>query len=198
MAERRLFFITHADVEIDPDVPVPEWGLNPRGRKRHQAFARHPCLAGVRSVWSSTERKALDGADITAQHLKVPQHSRVDLHENDRSSTGYLKEAEFQATADAFFANPDDSVRGWEPAADAQARVVAALQDVIAKAPSGDIAVIGHGGIGCLLLCHVLGEPISRRNDQAGRGGGNYVSITLPQWSLGHHWRDIAPEQGEN
>ena len=194
MSERTLFFITHADVLIDPDIPVPEWGLNPRGRLRHEAFAKQACLSRVGAVWSSTEQKALDGASITAQHLDVPHHSRFDLHENDRSATGFLPEAEFQAVADAFFAEPEQSIRGWERAVDAQTRTVSALQNIAATAPEGDIAVVGHGGIGCLTLCHVLGEPISRRNDQAGRQGGNYASIALPDWSLRHHWRDIAPD----
>ena len=47
------------------------------------------------------------------------------LGENDRSSTGYLPKAEFEAVADAFFARPEESVRGWERAVDAQRRIVA-------------------------------------------------------------------------
>ena len=193
MCSRRLFFITHADVAIDPDVPVPHWGLNPRGQARHTTFAQDPLLAKVTSVWSSAEKKAIDGAAITASHLACPHQVREDLHENDRSATGYLPEAEFQATADAFFARPEESVRGWERAVDAQSRVLRALEAIVGAAPDGDIAVVGHGGIGCLLVCHLLRAPISRRNDQIGRTGGNFVTIALPDWHLQHSWRDIAP-----
>lgn len=192
MCSRRLIFITHGDVLIDPNVPVPNWGLNPLGKARHAAFAERALLEGVGSVWSSAEQKAIDGARITADHLGVSHHVLEGLHENDRSATGFLPEAEFQATADAFFACPDKSIRGWEKAVDAQARVVKACMQIAAKAPKGDIAVVAHGGVGCLLVCHVMSVPISRQHDQPGQKGGNYVTISLPDWTLLHYWQDIA------
>ena len=192
MCSRRLIFITHGDVLIDPEMPVPDWGLNPRGRARHEAFVQSGALDWVNSVWSSAEQKAMDGAQITAHHLKVPHHILEALHENDRSATGFLPEAEFQATADAFFAHPEQSIRGWEPAQDAQTRVVQACKHIVSQTPDGDVAVVAHGGVGCLLVCHVLGVPISRTHDQPGRTGGNYVTINLPDWTLLHYWQDIA------
>ena len=56
--------------------------------------------------------------------------------------------AEFEAAANLFFAQPDQSVRGWERAADAQRRIVTAVDHVRAASAgsSGDIAVISHGG----------------------------------------------------
>ena len=50
------------------------------------------------------------------------------IGENDRSATGFLPREEFWATADLFFAHPTESIRGWERAIDAQARIVAADQ----------------------------------------------------------------------
>lgn len=96
------------------------------------------------------------------------------MEENDRSATGYLPEAEFQQMADAFFARPTESVRGWERAVDAQARIVAAVEAALAA--YGDagqrLLFVGHGGVGTLLLCHLAGYPISRAHDQPPVGGG--------------------------
>jgi hypothetical protein len=39
LMSRLVWIITHADVVIDPAVPVPDWGLNPRGAARHAALA---------------------------------------------------------------------------------------------------------------------------------------------------------------
>jgi len=52
------------------------------------------------------------------------------LGENDRSATGYLEPQEFETTANAFFAYPERSIRGWETAQAAQTRIVEAVHDL--------------------------------------------------------------------
>jgi len=188
-----LVFTTHPDVLIDPATPVPDWTLADRGRQRMRTFLANPLLPGLRSLWSSTERKAVEAAAILGGHLGLPIATLHSLGENDRSATGYLPRAEFEATADRFFAQPADSVRGWERAIDAQARIVAAISCVIAQPPSdGDIAVVAHGGVGTLLLCHIQGCAITRAWDQPANNGGNYFRFDIDTRTLQHGWRDIS------
>jgi broad specificity phosphatase PhoE len=182
-----VYFITHPDVQIDPSIPVTQWGLSPRGRQRMQAIHR---LRGIAAIWCSTERKAIEAAEIIADGT-VPRHLAA-LGENDRSATGYLPKAEFEATADAFFANPHASIRGWETAADAQRRIVAALATVYNETPAGqDIAIVSHGAVGALLLCHLKSRPIDRTQDQPGTAGGNYYHFDRETHLLHHGWRPI-------
>ncbi|MGV6847039.1 MAG: histidine phosphatase family protein [Marinibacterium sp.] len=193
---RRLLFITHPDVVIDPDMPVPDWPLSDRGRARMQAFCQSGEADKVTDVWASGERKARDGAEILAARQGCDIQIHTDLGENDRSATGYLPGPEFETMADAFFAEPDVSVRGWERAEDAQARVVAAVRRIAAASEgAGDIALISHGGVGALFLCDRMGVAISRAKDQPGHGGGNFFSCTLPGLNVMHGWRDIAPDR---
>lgn len=175
---RRLYYITHADVVIDPDVPVPEWRLSARGKARHEDFARR--CPPVSSVFSSMERKAREGAAILAEDRGLVHREVLSLAENDRSATGYLPGPEFETMADAFFANPRESVRGWERAIDAQYRIVATLKRVVAEAPDGDIAVVAHGGIGALLRAHLTGSEIDRSHDQPRGAGGHVLVVGLP------------------
>jgi broad specificity phosphatase PhoE len=172
-------------------VPVPDWPLSQRGLDRARAMLAQPWVAGLRSVFSSTERKATDMAGILAGHLGLGFAPMAALGENDRSATGYLKRAEFEATADRFFADPEDSVRGWERAVDAQARIVAAVEAVLRGAPPGDVAVVAHGGVGALLLCHLKGVGISRAEDQPGEGGGNVFTFDRASRALLCGWRRI-------
>jgi broad specificity phosphatase PhoE len=165
-----LHFITHPEVMIDPAVPVPRWPLTATGIARMRALAALPEMGGLGAVWASTECKAIEGAGILAAHLGLPVRVLEALGENDRSSTGYLPEAEFQTVADQFFARPEESVRGWERAVDAQARIVAAVAWVRAESPDGPVAVVAHGGVGALLRAHLAGAPIARCWDQPGAG----------------------------
>lgn len=189
---QKLIFITHGEVEIDPDVAVEQWGLNATGRAHHQAFCDDDVLRDVTVVYSSAEQKALDGAEILARARGLRHEVRQDLHENDRTATGYLPKEEFEHTADLFFAHPNESIRGWERAADAQARVVAALQDIAARERAGDIAIVAHGGVGALALCHFSGALIDRSWDQPGAGGGNYFVLSLPVWEVMRGWCSIG------
>jgi broad specificity phosphatase PhoE len=186
-----VFFITHPDVLIDPTVPVPEWRLNARGIVRMRAMLSQNWIPAITHVVSSEEQKAIDGAAILAEHLGLPRATHKGLGENDRSSTGYLPQPEFESLADAFFAHPEQSAHGWERALDAQARIVAAMHDVLRTAPSGDVAVVSHGGVGALLLCHLQGRPISRAADQPPGSGGHFLSFNRADWTLSHDWRPI-------
>lgn len=187
-----VYFITHPEVVIEPTVPVPDWHLSPRGVSRMTAFCDLPFVAGVKTIASSRERKARDGAEILAVFLRLSVTVLDALGENDRSATGFLPPAEFQATADDFFARPNESVRGWERAVDARDRIVACVARLLASGVKDDVAIVSHGGVGTLLFSHLIGDPISRRYEQPSDGGGNYFAFERSSSRVLHRWRDIA------
>ncbi len=137
----RLLYLSHPEVRIDPLVPVPEWGLSETGASRVASWDVATLFADVTRVVSSAERKAVETAGPIAATLGLEAEIRPHSHENDRSATGFLPPAEFDATADAFFATPERSVRGWERAVDAQARIRAQTGDLLVWRGAGDILV---------------------------------------------------------
>ena len=190
--DRLVWFITHPDVLIDPAVPVPEWALAPRGIDRMHAMLVQPWVPHLDAIWCSTERKARDGGEILARHLRLVPRALHELGEMDRSSTGYQPRFAFEALAEAFFANPEQSVQGWERAVDAQQRIVAAIAKVIASETAHHrIAIVSHGGVGALLLAHLLGQPISRSHDQPPGTGGHYFCFDGAAGQLRHAWKRI-------
>ena len=120
----------------------------------------------IARIVSSTETKAIETTEILATHLELPVEVRPGTGENDRGATGIVPPEAFEDLADAFFADPHTSVRGWERAIDAQQRIVKGLDDLLA--PRNHVAVIGHGGVGTLWYCHLTGVPIDRCHDQLG------------------------------
>jgi broad specificity phosphatase PhoE len=120
----------------------------------------------------------------------------ADLHENDRSATGFLPPAAFNAAADAFFAHPQDSFRGWETAAAAQARIAQAVDRIVTAhlernraSCQGDLAIVSHGGVGTLLQCLYAGVPITRARDQPFQG--HVWSFHLETRSVLHGWEPL-------
>ncbi|RWX67127.1 histidine phosphatase family protein [Mesorhizobium sp. M4B.F.Ca.ET.089.01.1.1] len=184
------YYITHPQVQVDANVPVPEWGLSDIGKARAVAMLDQPWIGSIRRIVSSAERKARETAEILATRLRLAVEVRERMHENDRSATGFLPPPEFEAVADQFFANPNDSIRGWERAIDAQRRIVSEVDAVLGNDDPGDTAFVGHGGVGTLLLLSLTGRAISREADQPA-GGGNYFAYDIGAHSLIHGWRPI-------
>jgi broad specificity phosphatase PhoE len=185
-------YVTHPEVAIDPAVPVPRWGLSETGRKRAEAFARHPLVRGVRQIVSSTETKAVQLAQILGVANRIPFIAEPAFGENDRSATGYVPSERFEQLADAFFTHPTESVEGWEPAATAQARIVGAFEATLAEYdPTRPLLFAGHGAVGTLLKCALDGRVISRDEDQsriAHKGGGNVLVIRIADRALLSDW----------
>jgi broad specificity phosphatase PhoE len=187
---RSLLFVTHPEVVVDPAVPVPRWHLAPQGVERLRRFAASGGVDGATAVWASTECKAIEAAGVLAGRLGLGIGVREELGENDRSATGFLPPAEFEAMADAFFARPAESVRGWERAVDAQARILGAVRALAAVPGEGDLLVVSHGAVGSLLRGHLLGAPISRALDQPRQGC--WFRVELPGWRLEEAaWREM-------
>jgi broad specificity phosphatase PhoE len=183
-------YLSHPQVNIDPDVPVPQWGLSEIGRQRARAVRHATALQNTKLIVCSAETKAMETATIIADGLDLNYDVRPASHENDRSATGYLKGVEFENAANEFFAHPETSFRGWETAVDAQARIVADASAVLKSWQNGDILMIGHGGVGTLLYCHFAMLPIQRIRDQTA-GGGNYWEMAIPECQIIQGWQAV-------
>lgn len=146
-------------------------------------------MADLGRIVSSDETKARETAEVLAEATGLAVEVREGIGENDRSATGFLPPGEFDATADRFFAEPDRSVRGWERAVDAQARICDGLADLLDPADTRATVVVGHGGVGTLWYCSLTGQEISRRHDQPGQG--HYFTVDVVSRGVLHPWRPI-------
>lgn len=172
LAPADCFYLTHPQVRVDPAVPVPQWSLSEDGARRAREGAGRPEFASLTHLVSSAETKAVETAEIIAAHLGLAVTVDELMHENDRSATGFLQPEEFERVADAFFAQPEISVRGWERACDAQVRIVGRVAAHLERIPQdARVLFVGHGAVGTLLKCHLGGWGIDRRYDQPAGGG---------------------------
>ena len=169
-----------------------------------QALVSQPWVRRIGRVLSSSEQKALDGAEILVTTLGVPHQVVRELGEYDRSSTGLLPPDEFLALVDEFFRWPERSIRGWERALDAQARVFGAVRAAAADwAPSSpeapDLAFVAHGAVAALLLAqlsgasisHAFAQPLPPAGSPPGPGGGHFCSFSLRGREPEQTWKAI-------
>src|SRR5579864_5430160 len=108
-----VLVISHPEVSVEPMVPNAQWHLSQVGAERMKRFASSSAASGVRAIYTSRETKAIEAAKILAARTGISFAIKDGLEEMDRSATGFLPPPEFERTADAFFATPGRSVRGW-------------------------------------------------------------------------------------
>lgn len=185
-----VYFISHPEVIIDRVVPVTEWGLSEKGLVRLEKMIEQPWLKNITAVFSSNENKSVIAAERIGKHLNLEVRKIEGLGEMDRSATGMLEPAEFELVVNEAFANPEQSIRGWERLADAQTRIAKAVDEAIeASDGSGDIAIVSHGGVGTLLICELKNISITRTEDQQGQG--HYFKFNIATKELIHSWGKI-------
>jgi len=109
----KLFFITHPEVIINPEVPVPQWDLSEVGRRRLGSLLRKPWINDIGFIYSSEETKALSAGEAIARYVGSPHVILSALGEVDRSSTGYLDMDKHDLAVAELFRNPEVSYQGW-------------------------------------------------------------------------------------
>jgi broad specificity phosphatase PhoE len=182
-------YLTHPQIIIDKNVAVPNWSLSELGLQRAIAASNSVWASSIDQIISSEETKALETAKCFANALSLNVFVGDNLGENDRSSTGFLPPDQFEHAADFFMNKPDESFHGWERAIDAQARIVSSVHAAIGANPGAKCTlIVGHGGVGTLLKCHIAKRKIARKEDQPANGGGNIFAFDLETRSLLCEW----------
>ncbi len=187
---RTLRYLTHTKIDADPGVGVARWRLSEDGRRRLDPIDWASALEDTSAIYSSAQTRALETAGLLARELDIPLFVRADMREADRGTADFVDPKDFGRIMDDFFAHPEESVMGWEPAANAQERVLASANAAIAEQAEGDLLLVGHGTVGALLYCHWAGVPISGEHRQT-EEGGNYFACDLEAARIVHGWQPL-------
>ncbi len=153
---RTLFLIRHAHSQ-QTSQPADRWGLAHLGQEQAQKLAAQPFWADVGLICTSLEPKAVQTAQIVAEQHALPVEPSFDLHELRR--TGPV--ADYTAAVDAVLSNPSSSVQGWEPAAEAQTRIVVAVERLLMLHERSTLAVVTHGLVLTLYLAFAMDQAPS-------------------------------------
>jgi probable phosphoglycerate mutase len=157
-----LLLIRHAQpLRIDDpgDRPAdPE--LTDRGRDQAARLGRWLAPERIDAVWSSTQRRALETAAPIAAGRGLTVVEERELCEYDRDTSTYVPLEELKAERDPrWFALAEgrwQEVFGTDPES-FRARIVSAVEAIVADNPGRRVAVVCHGGVINAYAGHVLG-----------------------------------------
>jgi broad specificity phosphatase PhoE len=153
-----LILVRHAQPQVDPATPAPQWPLSAEGRRAAAAVAERIAPFAPRAAISSPEPKALETARILAAPLGLSVVADPGLAEHRRPDLPFGSRETFEARMAAFFAQPATPFFGGESADAAHARFVTAL----ARHAARPLLVASHGTMITLYLSRLQGlEPFA-------------------------------------
>ena len=147
-------------------------------------------------IWSSTEPKAVETADIVAGAFGVPVQIANGLEEHHRDGVPfYPTRDEFDGAVEQFFRSPDQLVLGTETAEQARDRMAAAIDEVI-DAGQADSIVVTHGTAITLYVASVAGvRPMAFWHRL---GLPSYVVLTLPDMHILSTVESVVSKEATN
>ena len=144
-------------VELETGIADPE--LAAEGHEQAAKMAAYLGVEDVEAVYVSPLRRAIETAHPLCKVLGLEAVVSEGVAEFDRNSREYVPVEELRATNDPRW---EKLLRGeWdgvdEDPSIFKARVVATVEDMIARHPGGRVVVVCHGGVINQYLAHVLG-----------------------------------------
>jgi broad specificity phosphatase PhoE len=156
----KLILVKHSLPEILPEIPASEWHLSAEGRLRCQALADELAGHGPDLIFSSSEPKAEETAQIIAQQLVNPLYIVPGLHEHERKTVRFTNEEQFKSSVKEFFEQPDAMVFGEETAAQSLNRFSSAVNQLLSQNRDQNLVVVSHGTVITLFVANNCGiEP---------------------------------------
>ena len=144
-------------VELETGIADPELAAD--GHEQAAKMAAYLGIEDVEAIYVSPLRRALETARPLCEVLGLEAVVSEGVAEFDRNSREYVPVEELRATNDPRW---EKLLRGeWdgvdEDPSIFKARVVATVEDLIARHPGGRVVVVCHGGVINQYLAHVLG-----------------------------------------
>ena len=167
-----LILVKHSLPEVDPSVPAREWRLSREGRRRARILGERLDRYNPDRIFSSTEPKAIETAEIASDCLKIPMEIVEGLHEHERVNAGFLKRDRFEQSIRRLYVQPGDPIFGEETADGAHCRFTRAVHGLTDRYPTENIAIVTHGT--------VLSLFVSRNSDL--EPFALWKKLGLPSW----------------
>jgi broad specificity phosphatase PhoE len=144
-------------VELEMGIADPE--LAAEGHEQAEKMAAYLGVEDIEAIYVSPLRRAIETARPLCKLLGLEAVVSEGVAEFDRNSREYVPVEELRATNDPRW---EKLLRGeWDGVDEDpslfKARVVATVEDMIARHPGGRVVVVCHGGVINQYLAHVLG-----------------------------------------
>lgn len=140
-----LILIRHSISQPDSSIPSSQWRLSKKGRLACRDLSVQLSGLNINQIISSIEPKAIETAQLTAQHLGILSEIVHGVHEHERNTVSFLPLDKFQKSIKDLFYYPEVCIFGNESANQTLSRYSKAINFLLGKYVKENIVVVSHG-----------------------------------------------------
>lgn len=146
------------------DVPISQEGIE-QVRRLSEFIRADLCGSSLSAVYASPLSRALDSAEVIAASYGLEPIVVDGLKERNFGIWEGMTLAEihekYPGEFKAWAANPlEHSPLGGESTLEVRDRIIPAVEEIIARHCDEKVAIVAHGGVNRVVLCHVLCMPL--------------------------------------
>ncbi|HLC39749.1 MAG TPA: histidine phosphatase family protein [archaeon] len=185
----KIYLITHPDTVPTSEKVPPKWKISEDGWKQVRSLAKRKFWSEVEFIYASTEPKAHLAGRYWAKKHRIPMKI-VEGIDEIRKRNQFLRKKQLWENVDYFYANPAKSARGWETARNCLERMLKAFNRIVStekKKKRKAIAVVSHGAVANLYVCHLKKIKPSRKVGQ--KKIGSWIVIDTDRKKVLTKWR---------
>ena len=169
---KEVCFNGHYDVE-----------LSERGKNQFQHWAEILKQEKFKAIYSSDLKRTLNSAQFIAKEHGLDPVSYPELRELSFGTWEGMSFSEVEATYPGQMKVRMESVTtfqadGGETYPQLQTRVIPKFEELVARHPNDQIAMVCHGGVNRVILSHLLGIPM----DKIFRVHQDYAALNIIQY----------------
>jgi len=162
----RIHLIRHGEVVRQSYNGQSDVALTPRGVEQYHALKPRFDAARISACYTSDLSRTVRGGEILGAHLGIEPVKVQELRELNCGAWEGLSLAQVQSSRPEEWAARladlvDFRAPGGESLRDLAARVLPALDEIVARHRGEEVLVIAHGGVNRVVLLDAIGAPLA-------------------------------------
>jgi broad specificity phosphatase PhoE len=142
----QLILVRHAQTIIDPEVMSTEWQLSDEGRSSAKMLASNPMLDDLDAIYSSSQAKAIETADILAGRHGLTNQTAQGLAELSSVTRGFIDD--YANTIRKLYQGEIERINNGETLEEALHRFNLAIETIVSQEKNAEkIAIVSHANV---------------------------------------------------
>lgn len=151
-----MLLIKHSEPVVDLGITPANWGLSDRGKQRAGLLAAYLADRKINALYSSSEVKAVQTAEIVASSTGLSINVVHDLREHDRENTPVEEAEKWRSLVVESIRKQDEQIYGSETVGTARMRFAKAIERLVKSDSGQNVAVIAHGTVISTFVAELL------------------------------------------